>query len=794
VLGRRLVHAVLLCGWVTALFAQPVQGVVEAIGFPAPTPAGYVVRAGQWFPVRVRFALQGTGLFTRELRLSSIDLDGDRVLFAHPHIALSSEGGEKSRHVWCYAVINALNELADHVDVLDEHGAAVDRILLPPCDLVAGDDLLILDLSEPKVTALDLLRSSGMAREDASESEGAYYRKVAVAKARPTDLPDSWLGLETVDVIVWDQPAAADLARTRQISALIEWVHNGGQLILGLGASWNAVQENAAISAILPMRGPGARAEVTALPTFQDRFCTRSTPSGASGKPIVLGWGELASDAVRTLGDVGPAGAIPLITMRPVGSGRVVATAAGLKDLTTAAGIDVPRFAAALLELARYSDSYLQKRSAARFGALLAEPLYLSELVTQPVGFGTATAARGFIALVFAVGYIGVATVGTWAWLTRRRRTHWSWPALAVCAAGASLLSLGTVRALRGVSGGVQSLCIVDFTAGERTARGPCWFGYRSPVRQVARFALPGEGNFLRPMARPPRDATYYVTAARFIGFPLKARLDDVLVRGTLKQFEGYWHGELDGTIRGDLVVNRRDGRLTPASWVLNELSANLEGAYLLFIDPRHDDGGVPRAVTLTRLPPLPENIAAEPDPRQIPPACNIVALPLGRIPAGARVDNLGATVYREIDRQWREWAAQEKRKRRDMPDLPTLWTAQHAWRGATAVATAEGPVLAILLASTRNYYGAIRPDVYDEVGLPVTLDGLPKLDITHWLLGGRTQGQAILIGWARRPGPARLQVNDRPRDAYAGLTVYRVRMPIRYTGQPPAIREEVVP
>jgi len=794
VLGRYLVCAGLLCGGVTALCAQPVQGVVEEIGFPAPTPVGCIVCAGQWFPVRVRFALQGTGLFTRELHLSSIDLDGDRVLFAHPHIALSSEGGEKSRRVWCYAVINALNELTDHVDVLDDHGAVVDRIPLPPCDMVSGDDLLILDLSEPKVTALDLLRSGGVSEGDQGGSEGEYYRKIIVAKSRPIDLPDSWLGLEAVDVIVWDQPAAADLARTRQINALIEWVHNGGQLLIGMGASWNAVQENAAMSAILPMRGPGTRTEVTALPTFQDRFCTRASGARAFRKPIVVGWGELVSDAVRTLGDVGPAGAFPLITMRPMSSGRVVATAASLQDLTTAAGIDVPRFAAALLELARYSNSYLRNRSAARISVLLPEPLYVSELVTQSVGFGTATAARGFIALVFAVGYIGVGTVGTWAWLTRRRRTHWSWPALAVCAGAASLLSLGTVRAMRGVSSGVQSLCIVDFTAGDRAARGPCWFGYRSPVRQVARFALPGEGNFLRPMARPPRDAAYYVTAARFTSFPLKARLDDVLVRGTLKQFEGYWHGELDGTIRGDLVVNRRDGRLTPASWILNELSVDLEGAYLLFIDPRHDDGGVPRAATLTRLPPLPANITAEPDERQVPPACNVVALPLGRIPAGGRVDNLGATVYREIDRKWGDWAAQEKRRRRDMPDLPTLWTAQHTWRGAVTAATAEGPVFGILLASTRSYYGAIRPDAYDEPGQPVTMDGLPKLDITHWLLGGRTEGQAILIGWSRRPGPARVQVDDRPRDAYAGLTVYRVRIPIRYTGQPPAVREEDAP
>ncbi len=792
--GVRLLILSLAAAWVCAARAEPVQGAVEAVGFAAGRSGG-CIRAGQWFPVRVQFAVQGTGLYTRELRLEGIDLDGDRVVYGQPQVTLSSEGGEKKKRVWCYTVANASNELPAQVDVLDERGVSVDKLPFPPlpCELMSNDDLLILDLSGQEIVALNLLGTPNWTPGQRADAARTYYRNVAVSKLAAADLPDSWLGLEAVDVVVWDQPSAADLQRTAQVDALIEWVQNGGQLIVGIGASWAAIQENSALAAIMPVKGRGTQFEAASLRTFFDRMAAPAVRSRELDHPVVVTSADLAEGAVRTLGESGPQGPINLITMRTVGSGRVVATAASLRDLTTHVVLAEDKFFAALLELNQYTEKFKQAQNS--MTATLLEPQYLYEPLTEPISFGTATAVRGLLAFLFVGGYIVLATLASWAWLKRRKLAHQSWTAFAFCAIAASALSLVTVRAMQGISGGVQSLCIVDLQAGDRAARGSCWFGYRSPTRQLARLSLPGEGDFLRPLARAPRNVAYYVTPARFAGVPLKGRLDDVLLRATLKQVEGYWHGELDGSIRGDLVVDRGTGRLTPASWILNELSADLEGAYLLFLDPRQDDGGVPRAAGVTKPYALPDTIVAQPDLKVVPPARDILAVGMGRIPAGQRSDGLGVVQYREVDKAWQDWLARADRRRSDMPDLATLWDEQQRWRSVMSLtSTLDRPVRAALLASTRNYCLHNRGKDFDSPDVDLSTDGLPRLDISHWLLGGREAGQAILLCWSNAPGPAQLSVDDKPKKAYAGLTIYRVQIPIRYVGSPPAAGEGSAP
>jgi hypothetical protein len=355
----------------------------------------------------------------------------------------------------------------------------------------------------------------------------------------------------------------------------------------------------------------------------------------------------------------------------------------------------------------------------------------------------------------------------------------------------ASVLSLGTVGALRSLSGGVRSVCILDLEAGSSAVRGRCLFGYRSPIRQRADLELPGEANFLRPLPRSPRGASKYVTPARYVGLPTKAALNDVLMRATLKQVEGAWHGELDGTIRGDLVVDRHTGRLTAGSWVANDLNVDLAGGYLLFIDPRQDETGVPwRAAGLTTLYELGEEEGGTPDVTVVPPAINILAVYLPKIPAGSQANGLGQAAYQRIDENWVAWARNRNRKRSEMlkggRDLPTLWHEQQGWAAGltvTGLLTGLGaPECSLLLASTRNYYLHNRGDDFNAVGTPISTDGLPELDLTHWLV----RGQAVLLAWAAAPGPPRLARSGKPLESLAGLSVYRVRMPIYYTGQPP--------
>lgn len=759
--------------------AQPIAGQVRSLGFQGPT--GPLVRAGQWFPIIVDLKVQGTDVFSGELRFEGIDIDGDRVSFTRTSVTVSPSADGRPRSFQCFGVVNSLGELPACIDVVSAAGETVAELSLPRSELLLNDNLLVLDISAKSVAALNQLRTAAWRPGERTDGGRDFYRDIVVSKLAAKDLPDHWWGLEAVDVIVWDLPSPKDLS-TGQLDALVEWVRNGGQLIIGVGPEWAALREYGELAAVLPLAGEGPPVEAVDLPVFRRRMLRPPWANRPLEHAIPATTAGLAEGAQRMLGDFGP-GNVPinLIAMRLVGSGRVVSTAASLRDLTREGLDDVPFFSA-LLDLNTYTKKFKDAHS-----GLLVQALADTHAVYPPIagviGFQTTGAIRGLLAFLFVGGYIAVATIGSWAWLRGRKATHASWAVFGGFAVVASALSLVMVMGMRGFSRGVQSLNVLDLEAGGQTARGFCWFGYRSPIRQRVRLSLPGENDFLRPLARGPEVPSYYVTPARYASVPARGRLDDVLMRATLKQLEGFWEGTPDGTIRGSLTADRATGRLTRDSTLTNELPVRLSGGYLLYIDPRHTDGlGVPRPANLTvpwdHAPELPE----------IPPAENILAVRVDAIPAGERAADLGVRAYAAVDRSFASWAAGDRPDRKTMPDLPTLWEQHIDWRGGGPFA-ADAAIRALLMASTRNFhlhnrtYLPGRARDYSTVAPPLTTDGLPDLDICHWLLAG----QAVLLAWTDEPGPAELCVNGKPQESYSGVTMYRVRIPLHYVGTPPS-------
>ncbi len=771
--------------------AGPSDEVLQ-IGFSAPSSLGMVIRSGQWFPVRVRLTMQGTGMVTRTLRFESIDIDGDRVAFLSPPITLSSKGGGSEREVWTYATANRLDQLPETLGVLDESGAIIGELDVPPCDLLLNDDLLVLDISARKVAALNNLMTRSWMAGQRHEGSRRLYRNVVISPGfAARDLPEHWWALEAVDVIVWDQPNPSELSFA-QVDALVEWVRNGGQLIIGVGTGWDALRENAALADILPMHGPGARSELSQPRIFLRRMAIPGRWGETLETPLVVTSATLADDAVCTLREVGRAGPVHLINMRLVGAGRVVTTGASLEALTTITEIAPYAFFAELMEINEVPDRYWDEQSGMWQQMNMLDPLRLYGWVTAPINFATSVAIRQLTAFLFVAAYIVIATLASWWYLRGRGLTRFSWVGFAVCAAAASALSLGTVRAMSGLSGGVQSLCILDMPDGSPDARGACFFGYRSAARTRADVSLPGPDNFLRPLAEDPMGALHYVTPARYQAQPVRGQLQDVLIRATLKQFDGYWHGQTKGTVRGSLVADRRSGQLTPESWLSHDLSAPLAGGYIFYADPRQRVGSdVRRPANLTT--PRPLNLPASLDAKldtdvsEVAPAVNILAVPLGKLAAGQRAQGLGAREYEAVSRQWSAWAGQRAPKRSQMPDLPTLFDLQQSWRSVRSRIEVDPTVRGVLLASLRSYQLDTRRGHINEPGPPLTTDGLPDLDVSHWLLAGDTQrpGYAVLIAWQFAPGPADLHLDGEPLPAYDGMTFYRVRIPIRYTGTP---------
>jgi len=760
---------------------QPVQGDVVQAGFPVGPVS--VFRTGQWFPIQVRLTVQGSQPFAGLLRAGGVDLDGDLVAYTE-NIALGPETPLK--RFWLLATANSPTELWTKVDVLGGERELVTRLAMPPQPLVSllSEDLLILDISYPAVSALDQLTTRGWSPGQRTAGDRAFYRNIVVSHLSPADLPDTWFGLEAVNVVVWDRPDPTALS-IAQVDALVEWVRAGGQLVLGIGPNWAALRgHKSGLPAILPLQGEGRTVEVDRLPVF----AARAAPPGArdvpfeSPVPVVVA--DLAPGALRTLGDAWSGGSLHLISMRLVDSGRVVASAASLRDLLTAARGDLRVFRE-VLDLNAFTPKYRENQNEQMMTWAGVLPREAYDDVVGVVGFTTTTTLSALVIFLFVVAYVLLATLATWAWLARRRRAHLSWAVFAGWAVVGSAASLATVAAIRGAfSRGLQSLSVLDLEAGQRAARGPVLFGYSSPVRQEVDLSLAGAGHYLRPLPRSPDTRSTYVTPDRYEADTARARLTDVLVRATLKQFAGYWRGELRGTIRGELTVDRATGRLTPGSFVANDLEVPLAGGWLLFIDPRHEDAGVPtRAAGLDLLYDRPEAIQRP----QVPPAYNILAVWVPAVDAGGVARELGADQYKAVDELVAAWRRGPTRKREDLihRDLPTLWREQQSWLGSWQAARlwfVGGPEKMLLLASTRGFLLPNAGENFDTVGPWFSTEGLPELDVTHWLL----RDTAVLLCWSPTPGPAALTRGTTRVQADSGLTVYRVRLPLTYVGSPP--------
>ncbi|MEW6251330.1 MAG: hypothetical protein AB1716_11830, partial [Planctomycetota bacterium] len=582
----RLLLLLVLCGFAAAAQGQPVQGQVDAVGFA--TPAANVIREGQWFPVLVTLRSQGSSLFSGELRLRCIDLDGDHAVFRQTQVAVGSEAGGQKRF-WCYGVANQTNEMPTEVEVIGPDGALVMSLPMSSrAETLPNDDLLILDISNPSISSLDRLQTRTWAA--GADDPGAlrpYYRNIVVARMPAAELPDRWYGLEAVNVVFWDRPDPAALS-IPQRDALIEWVRNGGQLILAVGATWNALRKSE-FGPLLPLEGEAETIEVRRLDRFAERLGLTAWVGEDLPTPVPLTTAQPVPDAIVMLKDQWSGGVLNVVAMRPVDSGRLVTIAASLRDLVEVRTPRINEVAAGrlygeLLDLNAHSPEYSRK-AAESSHFQFSTPQMLYPRLVEPVGFVARTAVFGLIAFLFVAGYIAVATLASWWWLRGRNLTHLSWTVFAVFALAAAAVSLMGASALRGFRD-LRSLSILDMQAGSRQARGLCLFGFRSPLRERVDLGLPGDGNFLRPLAKSPLPGTYYVTPARYDGVPARAGLGDVLVRATLKQLEGWWHGEVGGAIRADLAVGD-DGRLTPGSWVANDLPYELEGGLLLFLDPR---------------------------------------------------------------------------------------------------------------------------------------------------------------------------------------------------------------
>ena len=764
----------------TPLGAQQIEGEVTAIGFPFGQLTRNAIRVGQWFPIRVELrAVSGDEVGVEvDLRVQSSDTDGDRVEFTKPGVTLTV--GDIQRPVWCYAVAyyggaGAFDaprgpETLTVVDV--RRNQTLGTLALPTVDVVDNESMLVLDVSARKISKLDSAIGDALDTNDVGWGQRRFYRKTFVGAGEAAALPDCWFGLEMIDVVVWDAPdPAGQQVGESQVEALAEWVRNGGQLVLGLGGNVDALADTA-LAELMPYELLGGSRSTETLEQFSAAYVPSRAPLDRFETPLPVAKVKMRAGATRLVWDTVGGYPQPVLAVWCVGSGRVIAAAPSLRDLVNL-GVK-PDFYHVLFDLYENTPAFQESEASQLMTGLLQRPLY--DGLVQPVGFALAGQVNAIIAMLFVCAYVGLSTVASFLWLRSKRKSSLAWPVFAGVAVAASFLSLGAVYLGRGVVSSVRTASLVDLEAGSQRARARCWIGYRSPRRELLDLALPPAASesrgtcFLRPIAS--KDASgHFATPLRYGVDTDHAALRDAPLRGTLKQFEGFWQGDGGGTVRVRLIADRATGRITNASWIANSLGVDIERGYLIYFDPRQREATRPSGVDRFWW-------AAMKAP--VPPPRNVLAVELPSIADGDDLRGvIGAAAYRDNDQRLARWrgVAGAADRPETRPDLPTLLEAQLGWVPFTRNLNFEE---AAMMASTRNLYlhcsALDRPDV---AGRPVTTAGVPKCDVTHWLM----DGQALLLLVADTPGPATLTRSGDARSSDAGRTLYRVRAPLEYVG-----------
>lgn len=768
---------------VAAAAAQPVQADATTLGFQANVQSRNIVRENQWFSFVLELTALGSEHFQGRLHVERVDRDGDRVEFVEPNVAVTAGGG--LRRVWCYAVATRSRTGAPPtVRIADTEGNHVAEVDLPTFEIIGADTRLVVDVSDRAVNMLRRLDTGPTTYFSRQTGDSASYRSTCVASLAARDLPDRWIGLEAVDVLVWDDPDPSAVSDA-QAAAIVDWVRNGGQLVLGAGANWGKLRDSR-LSELLPFTTESVATETDRLEFFPKRFWSMDVPSTFAA-PIAVVVARPHPAAQSWLNDRLPDGrTLSLVACRSFGSGRVLATAARLRDLMDRLPDD--RFLHMLIEVHTFSEKFVQNEAnKLSFSALARPPLFQD--VVEPIEFRRQAGLLVLAAVAFVGAYILLATAASWVWLVRRQLTHTSWTVFAAFAVVASLVSVGAVGLTRGMAASLAVVSVVDAQAGDSAARATVFLGYRSPTR--ARIGLQfADGGFVRGLGTSGESGSqHYATPLRYSADVPTGGLSDVPVRATLKEFEGRWNGSLSGAISANLSVDRATGRVTPVSWVTSSLNEPLLGGYLLYIDPRLQDvDGVPQR--LGGLVRSDRKLFGSDTP---PPSVNVLVARVPALKPGEKVSRIGREEYERFDAAMSRWLAAERRAE-DEPLLPTLWHAQNRdWaQSLSHVLLLTGAPLpsnwaALLLASTRDLYqhNLASSNDLDEPGTPLSTEGLPDLDVTHWL----TRGEGVLLLIGEHAGPA-LPILDgqpyNPRRA-RGVTLYRVRVPIEYTGRPPA-------
>ncbi|MFQ5424994.1 MAG: hypothetical protein ACE5F9_13585 [Phycisphaerae bacterium] len=767
-----------------------IRGRVIRVGLFA--GANPIVREGEWSFVEVELRYTGVKPFDGELRVEQRERDGDVVLSPLP-VALAPNGNPRSYAVYFVphdmggggaVSIRLFDASGKLVSVTDDTGQEQSALISFAVNTITPDAFLIVDLSPRKLPHVAGLDSSG-AGPASDEINSRRVRAMA-----PRELPARWQGLAPVDAIVWDDADPGALS-DQQIEALLDWVRQGGRLLLTSGSNWQTLAKSP-LARVLPVTINGVSESSEAL-AFEDIVGQSLVDKLGLARqyfrnPITL-------CRIRSLPSALP---IPrrcpneqIAYRRMLGRGVITFVGASLHELLPAPRRLGPEDRSGLPPATEPFSQACERVVARNFLLLpqVREPVQamfqtrpdLFRLVRQSIGFEEIGAAFLIFAIVFACAYTLIATAGSYWYLKRKSLQHHCWTAFALVGVAGSLIGTAMVWTLRGVSRKVWQTTIIDSYAGRDDGYATCLFGLKTPNHTRLRLDLPvGDATgpsaahgSLQPM---PETLSFDAPRSRFVASEryrclwAGETLDDVPLRATLKEFLGRTHGPIGGTLDAKLTFRRiRDEAgnrvldVSDDSFLRNGLVVDLHDCFLIETEREGDQRGRAGGVRCYYLGVL----AAKGDGLDAAALRGKMFLkPPDRLHPNAppeRKPEIDLTIGKWL-RRWQVGAVKPvsaDRLRLGTRDLPR------------EKLTAEQHEFALLLLSAFDLMEDSGKVGSTAIRLLRT-HGRP-LGCMHQL----TPGTAILIGYSNQPSPMTLNVDERPLRPSKALTLYRFVIPV---------------
>ncbi len=765
-IGRGLAMLLALASLAPAMAEVKIVGKVLHAGYPRGWEDYY--RAGAWCPVLVELQNVGSEHLSGRLVLQQRDKDGD-VMIAETVLSLTAGGQPRTYRLDFVAdrpggagafVVNLHDEQGQPLLVYDENGQPHEALPTPRALQLTDESSLVLDLSSRPVPGLDRF---------ADDSSELLSQSLVLARFRPEDLPDRWYALQAVQAIIWDAPDVGRL-NPAQIEALMDYVRAGGILVLGANRTAETLAASP-LGRILPATVKGTRS-ADVLATVWDKMLTKPLPGGGRRlpppqyvPPIGLAAAHVKPEAVSVCpqDDLG----IDVVTRGRWGSGVVVFLAAPLRDLFKGGG-DRRQLLKRVLGL-RDAPEPPQGRRVRTF--MHRRDLY--DYMHGIIGFEAVSGWFLVFVVLFVAAYILLATLATWGWLRHRGALQHCWLVFAVVVLGSGVLSIGAVRAVRGIGMDLRQMSIIDVTVpadnrGTLAAQGVVYFGLKTSAhdRLDLRLASPDAGEteahgdapraYLQPL--PPGESAApgsYVAPERYYLRAGQAMMASVPIRATLKRLQGYWFGQLDGSFSA-LVARDSRGGLDERSWIRNDLGVDLRDCWLI----------LPRSEQIGGRDPNDPN-----DGIYVYPLDQPVTNGSGPYPI-AGVTQKRHYRFSELQEWQDEWADEFRGMLTSGPGRDRVQPEFEMSRFTVS----------LMLLTTLDEYSpyAAESHAYVQFGRSHGL----HLDRCHLL----TSDVAMLIGFASTPGPARLEVGREGRDEDAwlsiepekGFTMFRIIIPVR--------------